>query len=77
MFVRAARLPRCLLPLTIAAHPPIPCVQRAAMLYGRYEPEPAVPDGTRAVIECVYEPPQKTDGVSVTLLEDPFEPTVQ
>lgn len=52
-------------------------MQRAAMLYGRYEPEPAVPDGTRAVIECVYEPPQKTDGVSVTLLEDPFEPTVQ
>lgn len=36
-------------------------LQRAALLYGRYAPDPAYRHGVRAVVDALYEPPQSWD----------------
>lgn len=37
-------------------------MQRAAVMYGRYAPDPAYRHGQRAVVDALYEPPQAWDG---------------
>lgn len=52
-------------------------VQRAGLLYGSYAPDVNFPDGKKAIIQAIYEPPQSSDGVHVRLMEDPSEPAVE
>lgn len=45
--------------------------QRVGFLYGYYAEDPNYPDGVRAVVETIYEPPQIGDMNGFQLLEDP------
>jgi len=42
-------------------------VQRFGYLYGRYEVHPDVPLGIKAVVSCIYEPPQQGNAEGVEL----------
>jgi nuclear protein localization protein 4 homolog len=46
-------------------------VQRGGILYGRYAPDPAYRHGIQAIVEAIYEPPQRHVGGSVSFLPDP------
>lgn len=46
--------------------------QRAGILYGYYAEDPNYPDGVRAVVEVIYEPPQIGDINGFQLLNDPY-----
>ena len=46
-------------------------MQRAGILYGYFAEDPNYPQGVRAIIESIYEPPQIEDVNSVEILEDP------
>jgi nuclear protein localization protein 4 homolog len=45
--------------------------QRMGFLFGYYASDPNYPDGVRAVVEAIYEPPQIGDTHSVEPLQDP------
>jgi nuclear protein localization family protein 4 len=45
--------------------------QRMGFLFGYYASDPNYPDGVRAVVEAIYEPPQVGDTNSVEPLQDP------
>lgn len=60
-----------------AGPPVLPCAQRAAYLYGRYEPDPNFPKGRKAVVEAIYEPPQLGEMEGVRLLADSREADVE
>jgi nuclear protein localization family protein 4 len=45
--------------------------QRMGFLFGYYASDPNYPDGVRAVVEAIYEPPQLGDINSVEPMEDP------
>ncbi len=45
--------------------------QRMGFLFGYYASDPNYPDGVRAVVEAIYEPPQLGDTHSVEPLQDP------
>ena len=47
--------------------------QRIGFLYGYYAEDPNYKGGVRAIIEAIYEPPQKGTISEVDLLEDPYE----
>lgn len=47
--------------------------QRAGFLYGYYAEDPNYPDGIRAVVETIYEPPQMGDMNGFQFLNDPDE----
>lgn len=44
--------------------------QRMGYLFGYFAKDPNYPDGVRAIVEALYEPPQLGDGTSVEALED-------
>eukprot|EP00742_Colponemidia_sp_Colp-10_P004099 GILJ01004374.1.p1 GENE.GILJ01004374.1~~GILJ01004374.1.p1 ORF type:complete len:568 (+),score=59.41 GILJ01004374.1:49-1752(+) len=44
--------------------------QRIGFMYGYYSEDPNYPDGVRAVVEAIYEPPQLGDTSGVRLLAD-------
>eukprot|EP01017_Pseudomicrothorax_dubius_P033291 TRINITY_DN4451_c0_g1_i3.p1 TRINITY_DN4451_c0_g1~~TRINITY_DN4451_c0_g1_i3.p1 ORF type:complete len:336 (-),score=77.01 TRINITY_DN4451_c0_g1_i3:127-1134(-) len=48
-------------------------LQRMGFLYGYYAEDPNYKNGVRAIIEAIYEPPQKSEVSSVELLPDPFQ----
>lgn len=47
-------------------------LQRVGFLYGYYAEDPNYPDGVRAIMETIYEPPQVGDMNGFQILEDPF-----
>ena len=47
--------------------------QRCGWLYGYYIADPNSPDGFRAVVEAIYEPPQECQNDEVVLLPDPLK----
>ena len=51
-------------------------IQRAGILYGYYAEDPNYPQGVRAIIEAIYEPPQLGEVTSVEILEDPYQTIV-
>lgn len=51
-------------------------MQRAGILYGYFAEDPNYPQGVRAIIEAIYEPPQIEDVNSVEILEDPRQTKV-
>jgi len=53
------------------------CIQRAGLLYGKFAPDPNYPEGRKAVVEAIYEPPQRGSMEGVELYEDPREKHVQ
>jgi len=44
--------------------------QRGGFLYGYYAEDPNFPDGVRAVVETIYEPPQIGDMNGFQFLDD-------
>ena len=44
--------------------------QRGGFLYGYYAQDPNYPDGIRAVVECIFEPPQQGDMNGFQFLDD-------
>lgn len=44
--------------------------QKMGYLYGYYASDPNYPDGIRAVVEMIYEPPQFGDSNSVEPIDD-------
>jgi nuclear protein localization family protein 4 len=50
--------------------------QRVGFLYGYYAEDPNYPDGVRAVVEAIYEPPQIGDTNGFSLLDDPYREVV-
>eukprot|EP00914_Ancora_sagittata_P002977 GHVO01006194.1.p1 GENE.GHVO01006194.1~~GHVO01006194.1.p1 ORF type:complete len:502 (-),score=88.70 GHVO01006194.1:58-1563(-) len=50
--------------------------QRAGLMYGYFRNDEHYVKGVRAVVEAIYEPMQHSDGVSVRLLPDPNQPSV-
>jgi nuclear protein localization family protein 4 len=52
------------------------CLQRVGYLYGYYAEDPNYKNGVRAIVEAIYEPPQKNEMNSFEILPDPDEQTV-
>lgn len=50
--------------------------QRVGFMYGYYIKDATYDDGIRAVLEAIYEPPQRSEGARPLLLEDPLLETV-
>lgn len=46
-------------------------------MYGYYAADPNYPEGVRAVVEAIYEPPQDGDMNGFCILDDPYETVVE